>query len=187
MSKAMRFGYARVSTTDQDASGQVARLEAAGCERVFAENVSGASRRGRGELEKLMDMLRAGDVLVVTKLDRLGRSLADLATISDELKAKGAFLEALDQSIDTGSSSGRALFGMLSVFAEFERDVIRERQAEGIARAREAGVYQGGKRTIDRERVRRLLHCGLGPAQVAREVGCGRTSIYRIQEELGDG
>ena len=132
-------------------------------------------------------MLTKGDTLVVLRLDRLGRSLRDLANIAHEIDALGAHLRVIEQSVDTATSAGRAFFGMLAVFAQFETDVRRERQAEGIARAKKAGVYTGGKPRIDRQRVLALTADGEGPAAVARTLGVSRMSVYRILAEAGRG
>ena len=138
-----RIGYARVSTDDQDLTIQNAALEKDGCAIVFEEKRSGTKRDGRDQLQLAMKVLTKGDSFVVTRLDRLGRSLRDLANIAHEIEALGAHLRVLEQSVDTATSAGRAFFGMLAVFAQFETDVRRERQAEGIAKAKSAGVYTG--------------------------------------------
>jgi len=177
---ARRIGYARVSTDDQDLAIQNAALEADGCAIVFEEKRSGTKRDGRDQLQLALKVLMKGDSLVVTRLDRLGRSLRDLANIAHEIEALGANLRVLEQSVDTGTSAGRAFFGMLAVFAQFETDVRRERQAEGIVRAKKAGVYTGAKPRIDRERVLALVATGVGPAAAARALGVSRMSIYRI-------
>jgi DNA invertase Pin-like site-specific DNA recombinase len=124
-----------------------------------------------------------GDTLVVTRLDRLGRSLKDLADIGHEIEKAGANLKVLEQHVDTSTSTGRAFFGMLAVFAAFETDVRRERQAEGIAKAKRAGVYKGGVKRIDRARVRALRETGSGPSAIANEMGISRRQVYRILEE----
>ena len=117
------------------------------------------------------------------RLDRLGRSLRDLANIVYEIEETGANLRVIEQSVDTGTSAGRAFFGMLAVFAQFETDVRRERQAEGITKARQAGIYTGGKPRIDRETVKDLASAGIGPAAIARQLGVSRMSVYRILKE----
>ncbi len=178
-----RIGYARVSSDDQDLSIQKAALEGDGCAIVFEEKRSGTRRDGRTQLELALKVLTKGDTLVVTRLDRLGRSLRDLANIAHEIDAAGAHLKVIEQSVDTGTSAGRAFFGMLAVFAHFETDVRRERQAEGIAKAKRAGVYTGGKPRIDREAVLGGLAGGDGPAVVAKSLGVSRMSIYRIMSE----
>jgi len=175
------YGYARVSTVDQDFSIQQAALKAAGCEVIRAETASGARRDGRTELQVLLDFLRAGDTLVVTRIDRLARSLKDLQDIVHELKAKGVALRATEQPVDTGTAAGKAFLDMLGVFAEFETNLRRERQLEGISIAKARGVYKGRKPSIDTSEVIRLRRQEkLGPAAIARRLGIGRASVYRV-------
>lgn len=182
---ARRIGYARVSTDDQGLTIQNATLNKHGCAIVFEEKRSGTKRDGRDQLDIALKVLTKGDTLVVTRLDRLGRSLRDLANIAHEIDVIGGHLRVIEQSVDTSTSAGRAFFGMLAVFAQFETDVRRERQAEGIARAKSEGVYTGAKPRIDREQVRQLVEEGQGPAAVARALGISRMSVYRILEEEG--
>jgi DNA invertase Pin-like site-specific DNA recombinase len=177
------YGYARVSTEDQDLSIQREALKAAGCEIIREEKISGTSRQGREELETLMQFLREGDTLVVTRLDRLARSMDDLSEIVRELQAKGAALKATEQPVDTSSAAGKAFFQMLGVFAEFETNLRRERQMEGIAKAKAAGVYKGRKPSIDVDEVRRLREVeGMGATEIAKHLGIARTSVYRVLE-----
>ena len=176
------YGYARVSTTDQDLGVQEAALRAAGCEVIRSEKVTGATREGRTELATLLDFVHAGDTLVVTRVDRLARSIGDLQDVVRTLKAKGAALKATEQPIDTSTAAGKAFLDMLGVFAEFETNLRRERQMEGIAAAKARGVYTGkGRRpTIDAAEVRRLKHEEkLGPAAIAKRLKIGRASVYR--------
>lgn len=175
------YGYARVSTTDQDLTVQRDALEAAGCEIIRDEKVSGTSRAGRGELDTLLQFLRQGDTLVVTRIDRLARSVGDLQDIVKELQAKGADLKATEQPVDTSTAAGKAFFGMLGVFAEFETNLRKERQMEGIAKAKANGVYKGRKQTIDEAEVRRLRDQEkLGATEIAKQMGIARTSVYRV-------
>ena len=174
------YGYARVSTADQDVTIQVDSLKAAGCEVVRAEKVTGTSREGRTELRTLLEFLRPGDTLVVTRVDRLARSIADLQDIVRELKAKGVALRATEQPIDTSTAAGKAFLDMLGVFAEFETNLRRERQMEGIAKAKAAGVYTGRKPSIDKSRIEALKAQGLGVQQIIKELGISRASYYRI-------
>ena len=175
------YGYARVSSIDQDLSIQQTALQAAGCNIVRAEKASGTRRDGRSELQVLLDFLRPGDTLMVTRIDRLARSLKDLQDIVHELKAKGVALKATEQPIDTGNAAGKAFLDMLGVFAEFETNLRRERQMEGIKAAKERGVYKGRKPSIDVAEVRRLrTEEKLGPAAIARRLGIGRASVYRV-------
>ena len=175
------YGYARVSSTDQDLTIQRAALKAAGCEVIRAETASGTRRDGRTELQTLLDFLRPGDTLVVTRIDRLARSLKDLQDLVHELKARGVALRATEQPVDTGTAAGKAFVDMLGVFAEFETNLRRERQLEGIAAAKGRGVYKGRKPSIDPAEVWRLREAeGLGPAAIAKRLGIGRASVYRV-------
>ena len=177
------YGYARVSTTDQDLGLQQAALKAAGCEVVRAEKVTGTTREGRTELATLLNFVRAGDTLVVTRVDRLARSIGDLQDVVRALKAKGVALKATEQLIDTSTAAGKAFLDMLGVFAEFETNLRRERQMEGIATAKARGVYagKGRKPSIDVAEVRRLREEEkLGPAAIAKRLGIGRASVYRL-------
>ena len=178
------FGYARVSTTDQNLALQFEAPNKAGVVTVFSEKASGTMRTGREELDKLLGVLSEGDALVVTRLDRLGRSLRDLANIAHELEERGASLRVLEQAVDTSSAAGKAFFGMLAVFAAFETDVRRERQLEGIAAAKREGVYKGGVKRLPRDRVKELSKQGTGPAEIAKQTGMARSSVYRL---LGEG
>src|SRR5215813_11649798 len=177
------FGYARVSTTDQDLAVQREALEGASVNTIFEEKASGTKRDGRTELKKVLSVLSEGDALVVTRLDRLGRSMRDLANIAHEIEQAGAHLKVIEQNVDTSTAAGRAFYGMLAVFAAFETDVRRERQLEGIAMARRQGVYKGGKQRLDRQRVQELSGQGLVPAAIARELSMVRSSVYRLLQE----
>lgn len=173
------YGYARVSGTDQNLAGQEAALRVAGCEVIRSEKKSGTTREGRGELRTLLDFLRAGDTLMVTRIDRLARSIGDLQSIVQELKGKGVALKAAEQPIDTGSAAGKAFLDMLGVFAEFETNLRRERQMEGIAAAKSRGVYKGRRPKLDIAEIQRLRAEGIGPTEIARRLGIGRASVYR--------
>lgn len=179
------YGYARVSSTDQDLSLQKAALQAAGCTAIRAEKASGTTRQGRSELATLMDFLRPGDTLVVVRIDRLARSLRDLQNIVHELRSKGAHLKATEQPVDTSTAAGKAFLDMLGVFAEFETNLRRERQLEGIQAARAKGVYKGRPKSINVAEIRRLLDEGVGPTEVAKRLGIGRASVYRLAGVAG--
>ena len=174
-----KFGYARVSTTDQDLTTQIEALNAAGCEPIRSETRSGTSRAGRTELDTLLAFLRPGDTLVVTRIDRLARSVGDLQDVVRELRAKGAHLKATEQPIDTSTAAGKAFLDMLGVFAEFETSLRRERQMDGIAKAKAEGVYKGRKPSINGDLVRTLHAEGVGPSEIAKRLGIGRASVYR--------
>ena len=173
------FGYARVSTTGQDLTTQLEALKEVGCDPIRAEKRSGSSRIGRDELDTLLAFVRKGDTLVVTRIDRLARSIGDLQDVVRELKAKGAHLKAIEQPIDTGTAAGKAFLDMLGVFAEFETNLRRERQMEGIAKAKAAGVYKGRKPSVDVGKVRILHARGMGPSEIAKRLNIGRASVYR--------
>ena len=174
------IGYARVSTTDQDLSIQEAALKAAGCEVIRSEKRTGTTTQGREELRTVLDFLRKGDVLTVTRIDRLARSIADLQNIVRTIKSRGAALKATEQPIDTSTAAGKCFLDMLGVFAEFETNLRRERQLEGIARAKAEGVYKGRPASIDAARVRELKAGGMGPTEIAKALKIGRASVYRV-------
>ena len=180
------FGYARVSTSEQDLGVQLAALRAAGCQTIRSEKKSGSERGSRTELQVLLDFLREGDTLVVTRIDRLARSLKDLQDIVHELKGRGIALKATEQPIDTGTAAGKAFLDMLGVFAEFETNLRRERQIEGIEAAKMRGVYKGGKARIDPETVRRLAADGVRPTHIARQLGISRGTVYRFIPKSAD-
>jgi DNA invertase Pin-like site-specific DNA recombinase len=173
------IGYARVSSIGQDLDIQLAALKAAGCGVIRSEKVSGSSTTGRAELRNLLDFIRTGDTLVVTRIDRLARSIADLGAIVRELEGKGAALKATEQPIDTSTAAGRAFLQMLGVFAEFETAVRKERQAEGITAAKAAGVYKGRPPSIKPDAVAALKAEGLGATEIAKRLKIGRASVYR--------
>lgn len=175
-----RIGYARVSTVDQDTAAQIASLKLAGCDIIREEKASGTSMTKRPELATVLDFLRPGDTLVVTRIDRLARSLADLQTIVARLRERGAQLVCTEQPVDTGTAAGKAFFDMLGVFAEFETNLRRERQMEGIAQAKTRGVYKGRRPSIDADRVRAMHAEGMGPSAIAKALGIGRASVYRV-------
>lgn len=174
------IGYARVSTTDQDTEIQREKLQAAGCTVIRMEKISGASRDGRAELQTILDFLREGDTVVVAKLDRLGRSTRDVLNIVHEIDGKGASLRVLEPAISTEGPMGRMVITTLAMVAEMELGFIRARQADGIAKAKAEGRYTGGTAKIDKEAVRALKQEGLGASEIARRLGIGRASVYRL-------
>lgn len=176
----MMVGYARVSSGDQSLDVQMDALSAAGCEKIFAEKRSGTTMRERDELNDALSFAREGDVLVVTRLDRLARSASDLHTIMKQLNEKKVAFQCLQQGgLDTTTSTGKLLLGMLASIAEFETDIRRERQREGIERAKAAGVYKGRKPSVDVATVRKLHQQGVGATEIAKRMGIGRASVYR--------
>ena len=178
----MKYGYARVSTTDQDLTIQIDALNAAGCENIRQEKVSGTSVQGRDELNTLLEFMREGDELVVTRVDRLARSIRDLQNIVYDLNKKGVTISATEQPIDTKTSAGKCFLDMLGVFGEFETNLRKERQMEGILKAKEKGVYKGRKPSVDVQKVKELRDSGLGASRIAKELGIGRASVYRALE-----
>lgn len=173
------IGYARVSTEDQTCEIQEAALRAAGCTIIRSEQRAGTTVDGRVELDTILSFIRTGDTLMVTRIDRLARSVADLEKIVAHLKAREAFLRATEQPIDTATPAGVAFLQMLGVFAQFETAIRRERQMEGIAKAKAAGVYKGRKASVDFGMVRTLHAEGVGPTDIAKKLGIGRASVYR--------
>lgn len=175
------IGYARVSTDDQTTAPQVDALTAAGCTRIYEETASGALR-GRTELAACLDYLRAGDVLVIAKLDRLGRSLAHLIDTVAQLDARGIGLRSLGEGIDTTTAAGRLLLHVLGSIAEFERDLIRERTTAGLAAAKKRGRTGGRPVTMTADKVaaaKALIANGSTAAAAAKAVGVGRATLYR--------
>jgi DNA invertase Pin-like site-specific DNA recombinase len=178
-----KIGYARVSTSDQDTAIQVSALEAAGCAIIRKEKASGTTTQGRTELQIILEFLEAGDTLVVTRIDRLARSIADLQDIVRQLKLKGVALQATEQPINTSTAAGKAFLDMLGVFAEFETNLRRERQLEGIAKAKAEGRYKGRRPSIDQAEVRRMRDEGIGASAIAKKLKIGRASVYRLLEQ----
>lgn len=175
-----RIGYARVSTTDQDVDAQIARLTSEGCEIVRAEKISGASRDGRAELATIITFLRPGDELMVTRLDRLGRDTRDVLNIIHECEQRGAFVTVLDPHVSTRGEMGHVVLTVLGMVAQMERRFIKERQREGIERAKAAGTYKGGKARLDHSRIKLLYEQGMGPTAIAIAMKCSRMQVYRV-------
>ncbi|TWF46557.1 recombinase family protein [Neorhizobium alkalisoli] len=174
-----RIGYARVSTVDQDLNVQLDRLHAEGCEIVRSEKVSGASRSGRAELDTVIQFLRKNDELVVTRLDRLGRDTRDVLNIVHDCQQRGAFVTILDPHVSTRGEMGHIILTVLGMVAQMERRFIRDRQREGIERAKSIGKYKGGMARIDHQLVRSLRN-EMTVAAIARRIGCSRMQVYRI-------
>jgi DNA invertase Pin-like site-specific DNA recombinase len=176
------IGYARTSTLHQDAGleAQLRQLEALGCDKIFSEQVSSVADRAR--LTAALEYVRDGDSLVVTKLDRLARSVAHLVEITAELKRKGVALKIVDMGVDTNTPTGRLFLNIVGSIAEFEREIMLERQREGIAAAKAEGKYKGRAPTARRraEQIRGLAAEGVGKAEIARRLGLGERSVYRM-------
>lgn len=175
-------GYARVSSTDQNLTIQLDALKKAGCKKIFSEKKSGTSKKDRNAFDECMEYIREGDTLVVTRIDRLTRSILDLQTLLHDLKDKDINLKALDQPVDTSSASGKFFLDMLGVFAEFETNLRRERQLEGIERAKKEGVYKGRKPTARAKsnEVIDLINQGFTRTAIAKKLNLGIASVYRI-------
>lgn len=174
--------YARTSTLDQVAGfeAQVGDLKAAGATKIFKEQVSSVAERA--QLEAMIDYIREGDVVVITKLDRLARSMRDLIAIVDRINAKGAALRILSMSLDTATATGKLMLNVLGSVAEFERSMMLERQKIGIAKARADGKFKGRAPTVQKQsaEIEELLAQGLGPTDVAEKLGVARSSVYRV-------
>lgn len=180
----MLIGYARTSTLTQDAGleAQIRDLKIAGCERIYEEQVSSVDRSSRVELSTALDYLRDGDVLIVTRMDRLARSVLDLWSIIETVESKGAGLRILAHgAMDTTTPTGRLMMTMLGAVAEFERNIMLERQREGIAKAKANGKYRGRIPTAKRQasEIQRLKTEGMGATAIAKKLGIGRASVYR--------
>lgn len=177
-------GYARVSTTDQKLEVQLDALQKMGVERIYQEKASGADG-DRVELAALLDYVREGDTVIACKLDRLARSTKHLLVISDKLTAKRVTLRILNIDLDTSTPTGKLMLTMLAAIATFEREMMLERQADGIAKAKEAGVYTGRKPTAKAKsaEVLSLLDQGKTKEAVASTLKIGVASVYRIARE----
>jgi len=177
----MIVGYARTSTLDQNygMSSQIEELTKAGCEKIFDEQVSSVAKRPK--LESVIEFVREGDVLIVAKLDRLARSITHLWSIIGKLEKKNVGLRILNIALDTGTATGKLMISMLAAVAEFEREMMLERQRDGIARALAAGK-RFGRKPIARDKtdeIAELKSSGLGMSEIARRLGISRASVYR--------
>lgn len=175
----MIVGYARTSTIDQDAGleAQHRDLGAAGVEKLFSEQVSSVA--ARPQLAAALDFVREGDVFVVTKLDRLARNVGDLVEITRRLEGKGVALRILQLNLDTSTPTGKLLVNMMGSIAQFERELMLERQREGIAKAKAEGKYRGRQATIDAAKIREMAGLGIPKARIAKQLGISRDSVYR--------
>ena len=182
----MLIGYARVSTDDQNLDLQRDALQQAGCERVFEDTASGAKAERVG-LVALMEVLRAGDTVVIWRMDRLGRSLKDLIALVERLEAVGIGLRSLQENIDTTSSGGRLVFHLFGALAEFERNLIQERTQAGLTAARARGRHGGRKKRLDPAKQKialRLYHERQHTVEeICRMMGVGRSTLYNYLNE----
>ena len=176
-------GYGRVSSQGQSLAVQDEKLKAFGCTRIYAEKKSGRQQDNRPQFQACLEFLRDGDTLDICRLDRMARSVLDLAKIADVLKRKGVTLKVLDQSIDTSTSEGKLMFSLLGAFAEFECDIRAERQSDGIAKAKSAGVTFGRKKALTDEQIKRVQFLRneekLSVPDIADRFNCGVATIYR--------
>ncbi len=188
----MLVGYGRTSTIDQEAGIQAQErdLSAAGCDKLFIEQVSSVGKRQ--QLDAALDYVRDGDTLVVTKLDRLARSVPDLLAMVVRLEGKNVALRVLamsgSQPLDTGTAIGKLMLAVIGAVGQFEREMMPERQREGIAKAKRDGRYKGRAPTVRRKaaEITRLKDAGVTPAEIAARLGIGRASVYRMLAEQTD-
>lgn len=172
-------GYARVSSVGQSLEVQEDALRAAGCEKVFSEKRTGTTQAGREELRRALEYVREGDTFVVSRIDRLARSVSDLSEIVAVLTTKGVSFRALQQGeFDTTAATGRLFLIMLGAFAEFETSLRRERQMEGIEKAKAEGRYKGRPKSVDAASIRRLHAEGVKSAHIAARLGVARSTVY---------
>jgi DNA invertase Pin-like site-specific DNA recombinase len=181
----MKIGYCRVSTDDQNPDMQLTALKRAGCKKIFTDKATGAHVK-RPELAKCLKALKAGDVLVVWKLDRLGRSLHDLIGLLDDLKKQGVAFRSVTESIDTTTPTGRAMWQMVGILAELERSLIQERTKAGRAAAQARGVKMGRKPLLSAQQAahaRKLREQGESPRNIAQSLNVSRRTLYRALQE----
>ena len=177
------IGYARVSSTGQSLDVQLDKLQAYGCEKIYQEKLSGSSAYNRPELQRCLHYVREGDILVITRLDRLARSVLDLTTMVSNLKQQGVDLVVIDQAIETQTPTGKLLFNMLAAIAEFETELRKERQTEGIAKALSKGVKFGAKAKLTPEQLTQMRidrESGVLIKELCRKYGLSKASVYRL-------
>lgn len=178
----MKVGYARVSSTGQNLQSQIEALEKAGCEKIFKEKKSGTQSINREELQNALDFVRTGDELYVTRLDRCSRNVKDLHQIIETLNNKEVAFKATEQEIDTSTSAGRLMVGLLSIVSAFETDLRAERQADGIASAKKRGVKFGTKPVFDDEKVAQAIQMqneGIINQEIADSFGIARSTLLK--------
>ncbi|MDF1875931.1 recombinase family protein [Sulfurimonas sp. SAG-AH-194-I05] len=178
----MKVGYCRVSSTSQNLTAQIELLQKAGCERIFKEKMSGRQMDNRAMLQEALEFVRDGDEFYVTRLDRCSRSVKDLHSIIDKLTEKSVAFKATEQDIDTTTSAGRLMIGLLSIVNSFEVDIKSERQAEGIASAKKRGVQFGAKPKFNKDKTIQAIELqnqGMTAQQIADEFEIGRSTLLR--------
>ena len=174
----MKVGYARVSSVGQNLESQLIALKEYGCEKIFQEKVSGTSTKGREQLKEMLNFVRESDEVICTRTDRVARSVLDLQLIVKELTEKGVSLTATEQPISTKDATSKCFLDMLSVFAEFETNLRKERQMDGIKANKDK--FKGRGQTIDIDKIKALKGQGMGATAIAKEMGIDRTSVYRL-------
>ncbi|MFI0478877.1 MAG: recombinase family protein [Candidatus Rhabdochlamydia sp.] len=183
----MKIGYARVSSYGQSLEVQRQKLKDEGCSEIFEEKISALSQK-RTELDNALRTIREGDVLIVTKLDRLARSMQDLLTLSKRLQKKQAELKVLDQSIDTTTSEGRLMFNIIGSFAEFEHDIRKARQMDGIRKAKDKGVAFGRKHVLNEQQQQEIVRLNKDESfslnQLATKYAVSHMTIYRVIKKM---
>lgn len=183
----MKVGYARVSSTGQNLESQIEALEKAGCEKIFEEKKSGTQLNTRTELKNAIEFVRNGDIFVVTRLDRCSRNVADLHNIVETLNKKGVSFKATEQDLDTSTSTGRLMIGLLSIVSAFETDLRAERQADGIKSALKRGVKFGRSSKIENKQVKEIIELQKNGEytnqQIADKFGIGRSTLLRYVSE----
>jgi len=184
------IGYARVSSIGQSLDVQLDKLREAGCTRIFSEKRSGKQTDNRPELQACLQFLREGDSLVISRLDRMARSVLDLAKIAELLRERGVALRVVDQAIDTSSPEGRLMFSLLGAFAQFENDIRSERQADGIAKAKQKGVAFGRKKALTLDKCLKIKKLreeeGYSIPQLAERFHVGVATVYRALKSCPD-
>ena len=185
----MIIGYARVSTQDQNLSMQISALEKFGCERIYSEKKSGVKKRP--ELEKMIGLIRTGDIVVIWKIDRLARSLSELISVSEMFKTKGVDLISIDGNVDTTTAMGRMFFQITGAFAEFERNLIVERTKAGLEEAKKRGVKLGRKQGLTEESLKKAkaakelyINSQLRPIEIAKLLNISIGTLYRYLKHL---
>ena len=176
----MKVAYIRVSSSSQSLDVQREAVQKENVDKIFEEKVSGTSTQGRDKLREMLEFVREGDSVYITRTDRLARSILDLQLIVKELTDKGVSLVATEQPISTKDATSKCFLDMLGVFAEFETSIRKERQLEGIAKAKAKGVYKGGKAKISVDEIIRLREEGLGATAIAKKMNIYRDSVYRL-------
>ncbi len=176
----MKVAYIRVSSSSQSLDVQREAVQKENVDKIFEEKVSGTSTQGRDKLKEMLEFVREGDTCYITRTDRLARSILDLQLIVKELTDKGVGLVATEQPISTKDATSKCFLDMLGVFAEFETSIRKERQLEGIAKAKAKGVYKGGKAKINVDEIIRLKEEGLGATAIAKKMNIHRDSVYRL-------